>query len=340
MTSDSKGQKQVMKEGKAVSEREKPPRSVGGLWQVLGVLLFIVGTVTFTVNRSTTSGYLPSMVIGTLAWMFMLGGVGLFNHGRKYTAASAREVFAQDKRKPVIYLRSFKDDTLTSQVYSPYVWKTEEEQIAYVMNGIGPFIAIGNPRDELPDLGAARVYLGDNEWQRTVSVLTSHAQLVVLRAGGTPGFWWEVERVSKKVKPERLLFLIPFAKKQYDEFCQRANLYFPKPLPEYTSPSNELLNPLFGVDGSLLRGIVYFEKDWTPRFVPLKGGWNKMNDLSVLSSALRHAIQPVFEQLQIPYASPATPFLTRIAKLILFAVLVFAVLGLSCYISAQLSGGW
>jgi hypothetical protein len=48
---------------------------------------------------------------------------------------------------------------------------TEEEQLAMVMNEIGPFIAIGRPGEQWPELGAARMYVGDDEWQATINNL-------------------------------------------------------------------------------------------------------------------------------------------------------------------------
>ncbi|MFT3893812.1 MAG: hypothetical protein QM730_19450 [Anaerolineales bacterium] len=270
-----------------------------------------------------------------------MSGIGLFNKGRKYTALSARQVFAQDKRKPVVYLRSFKDDFSTSQTQNVYDWKTHEEEVANVMRQIGPFVAVGNPREQLPELGAARMYLGDHEWQRTVSILSSHAQLVVLRAGNTPGLWWEVQMVSKMVKPEHLVFLIPCAKKQYDEFRQNANRYFPRPLPEFVGSGNSLLNLLAGDDGSFLKGIVYFEKDWTTHFVPLErkqSGWNVIDARrSAAFRSLTNALRPVFNQLQIPLAPVTPPLLTRLVNYFVVTVLVFALLAVSCYVSAMIS---
>jgi len=106
------------------------------------------------------------------------------------------------------------------------------------------------------------------------------------------------------VKPERLLFLIPYDRKQYEKFCRSANQYFPTPLPEYIAHGNPFLNFLTG-GASGLQAVIYFEKDWTPRFVPFKAsGWRQPDNADYpLSSMLKRTMQPVFEQLQIPYVS-------------------------------------
>jgi hypothetical protein len=335
MSGDFRTQKSI----KPANVHKKPPKAAGLLWQVLGIVLVIAGAIVFIINRGAISGYLPSIIIGTLSYLCMGGGIGLFNYGRKYSTPAAREILAQDKRKPVIYLRSFIDDPWSAQTHanqSFLAWETEEEQIAGVMKEIGPFIAIGNPREKLPELGAARAYVGDNEWQRTVSILISHAQLVVLRPGTTPGFMWEVETVAKSVKPERLLFLIPYEKEQYETFCQSADQYFPKLLPEYISPAKGFLNFFSGTDvaglGSL-RGIVYFEQDWTPRFIPLKiPSRQQLHPLHPLSTILKFAMKPVFEQLQIPFV---TPIPSRIGANIGWTILIIATIFLGLLILSR-----
>ena len=37
--------------------------------------------------------------------------------------------------------------------------------------GYGPFLAIGEPNEGLPQLGAARAYLSDDKWQEQVRAL-------------------------------------------------------------------------------------------------------------------------------------------------------------------------
>ena len=79
-------------------------------------------------------------------------GVRLFNRTRQIEAATTdNKGEANDNRPPVIYLRSFMDDTITAAtVSSGLAWrglavKTEEEQPAKVMTTIGPVVAVGKP---------------------------------------------------------------------------------------------------------------------------------------------------------------------------------------------------
>src|SRR5688572_16943476 len=84
---------------------------------------------------------------------------------------------------------------------------------------IGP-AALWVPREEIvPDLGAARMYVSDDAWQDRVKELLSQAQLVVLRAGETDNLLWEIQTVASTVRPERIVFLLPFPnQKKYNIF--------------------------------------------------------------------------------------------------------------------------
>jgi len=228
-------------------------------------------------------GILSNGFLGGLGSLLFFLAVKCFNRGKKYQVVTAQALTAHDTRPPVLYLRSFQDDPIAaSSTLAPVIRAllplpshtvvTEEEQLAMVMNEIGPFIAIGKPGEPLPELGAARLYVGDDEWQATIATLMARAQLVILRAGETAGFWWEVQRATQAVKPERLVFLIPYSKAQYEVFRQRAQVYLPCPLPAYSGKPAPF--------GSL-RGILYFEPNWTPHFlvfkIPYRRGGSTVN---------------------------------------------------------------
>ena len=66
------------------------------------------------------------------------------------------------------------------------------------------------------------------------------AKLVVLRLGNTPGFWWEVEQSVSKIDPTRLLLVVPFGRKKYRAFAEKAAQYFRHPLPAYSARRNWL----------------------------------------------------------------------------------------------------
>jgi ankyrin repeat protein len=271
-----------------------------------------------------------------LGVVFAIPGVLFLIRSRKYRSLSANEVLENDPRPPVIYLRSFKDDRGAGRPLGilrgsniKYAWHmilgfynaphefmgwSEEEILAQVLQTVGPMVAIGRPGEKLPQLGAARVYVEDAEWQQKVHEFLDEAALVVLRLGKTEGFWWEVEQSAGRLDPRRLVFLVPLHEVQYEEFRKRAEKYFPKGLPAYSSSP---LRSLFGkrVDGKV-RGLIYFKPDWTPVFVNLykvRWPWKykfRMMRRHYLANIYDWALQPVFEQLGAEWKPPSyNPFM-------------------------------
>lgn len=207
----------------------------------------------------------------------------------------------------------------------PYPGPSEEQQLAKVMNEIGPFIAIGDPSEKLPELGAARTYVSGADWKDKVLAWILCAKLVVLRAGTTGGFWWEVETVAKNVKPDRIMFLLPLTAADYKVFRKRAEMFLPCRLPDYPRKKREI--------GSI-RGILFFQSDWTPHFLELRGtslGW---------SGALKMTLEPVYKQLGVPWKRPWLVYVHTIhivffclVATVIIASLVYALLTRSLVIN-------
>ena len=79
-----------------------------------------------------------------------------------------------------------------------------------VLTAIGPVVAVGRPGEELPELGAHRIYLPHDQWKDRVAKLMAEAMLVVLRPGQTASVWWETAEMMARVPPERRLLVLPF----------------------------------------------------------------------------------------------------------------------------------
>jgi hypothetical protein len=251
---------------------------------------------------------------GTLVFaLFAESGFHLWVKGKRYVAESAEHLLLRDARPPVLYLRSFRDDSVTServlhqgllhnQLEDPSWYPrmffanarmfTEEEQLAMALRKIGPFVAIGEPGEEVPRLGASRAYLSHEDWQHVVRELMLRARLVVLRAGNTPSFWWEFSQAATLLRPDQLLLLIPMDRDNYEVFCRHANRYLPVALPPYQSS--------FGMTGSI-QAAIYFSPDWSPVITcDWKGG--KLVKFAGPRALLIHLVEllrPVLQQLGV-----------------------------------------
>jgi hypothetical protein len=199
------------------------------------------------------------LVVGALIFL----GFRLVQRAKRLDAPSATTVLSEDKRAPVLYLRSFEDDPKVARRMGIAGFKlnNEEEDVAEIVGALGPFLAIGKPGEVLPYSGAARVYVGEGDWHAQVRSLLSRARLVILRAGDTPGLWWEVEESAKTVRPEKLVILVPLKQREYDDFRRKAQNYLPRQLPEYRGRR---------IPVTTIRGMLLFDSDWTAHFRPVQ----------------------------------------------------------------------
>jgi hypothetical protein len=257
------------------------PQTRPGRWRLLGLTCIVVGALLAGEARG-----LP-ILDPVMAWMnidmaaggaetaagifglyggflvFALLGTRCFAYAKRFDAAPASAVFSQDSRPPVVYLRSFADDSKAANrlgLAADLKVDSEEGEIAEIVRSVGPLVAIGRPGEELSYYGAARIYVGDGDWHEHVRKLLSQAKLVIVRAGETAGLSWEIGECAKTVEPRRLIILVPLSRRGYEDFRAIAAPLFPCRLPEYTGRR---------VGETTLRAIVYFDADWDPHLVPI-----------------------------------------------------------------------
>jgi hypothetical protein len=200
------------------------------LFAALAFLLRIAGAT----GGSDSAAYLTASFVWVGILLLAAGGFACLKRAKRYRVSSADEAVVADPRSPVLYLRSFNADEKTSRLtsLSRKGITTDEEELALAMGTVGPFIAVGRPGEELPQLGAARMQLEDTSWQDRVVELMSRASLIVLRAGDSPGFWWEFEQAMRVVEPRRCVMLVPFGRRHYEIFRKQAQQHTGKSEPQ------------------------------------------------------------------------------------------------------------
>jgi hypothetical protein len=299
-----------------------------------------IGATTFWIALTLTilayplgkaMGYAALVVTaGLTACLFL--GIALMRRGRKLMAASGEDMLAQDQRAPVVYLRPFTADAVGTSVATKFLgfrYFTEEEQLAMVMNEIGPFVAIGDPRESVADLGAARIYAREGDWQRKVSDLVSRARLIILRAGTSEGFWYELRAVHASVPPARVLLLAPADRTEYANFCKRAREVLPHPLPEQLDVG---ARPLLGNVGA----VIEFDDDWRPRALPVVRSFTRTIFTAPYVVRLKLTLKPVFERLDMRWSAPPVAR-ARMALLIVSSVI--GLLAFAVWLSLRM-GDW
>ncbi len=148
--------------------------------------------------------------------------------------ATVEEAMKHDPRPPILYLRPFKADgirfssfrvwadranrfvgslninrMMDSENEPPTSLRAGEELIVSLIDLLGPVVAIGKPGERVPPVGAARLYLGD-EWRDVVRDYMKKSQLVILFAGSTTHFAWEIGHLFQQDPFVPTFLFLPF----------------------------------------------------------------------------------------------------------------------------------
>lgn len=227
------------------------------IWQGAAVLLVAQGLMESAGVAGLLWLLLPHMSLAIFFPLILLvigiisslsPGLACWWIARRQSVPSVDEALARDPRPPVVFLRPFDDDG--KQLEGEGIWyefrhsmnalfrRSKEQRLEKILKGIGPLVAIGRPGEELAELGAARMYVSDDDWQAVVEDLLGRAAAVVLQAGQSPGLRWEVEKAVSLVPPSRVLLFLPFRlvrrsrrEAMYRNFLSWAQVFFPMPLP-------------------------------------------------------------------------------------------------------------
>jgi TM2 domain-containing membrane protein YozV len=300
-----------------------PQARKGACLKLVGANLLIICFGLLALHGYATPGdswqELLILVPGVALIVFLARtGVVQLRRGWKFDAIPAEKLLAEDPRPPVVYIRSFKDDDKIilgsrlrrwySTVFGYLAAITVEQELAIIMNRVGPVVAIGKPGELLPELGAARLYASDDAWRAIITDLMKRASLVVVRAGATANLRWEIDQ-AVRLLPRWQLILVSWAQgKDAKAFDEDVEQRFGKPATDDTYYENVLLLWL----ASLIRferyetgKIIYFGKDSKPRAQPIRFSLSWIGFIMMAArpyrDSLNAAFQRVFSQLDLPW---------------------------------------
>ena len=155
-----------------------------------------------------------------VALMLFVTVIRTFRRSQQWDALSAEEALRRDPRAPVLYLRAFTDDGLMAirghnwqdrvlgKAASALTLTSPEQELAFILQRVGPVVAIGKPGERLPELGAARVYVSHDSWQQTVLEMLERSSLVLARVGASPGVLWELDQVLLRAQRSKVVILV------------------------------------------------------------------------------------------------------------------------------------
>jgi hypothetical protein len=163
------------------------PRLLGWMLAAIGLLLIVVGSFVLRAARA----------VARIGW-------------REWATEEA----------PIVYLRSFEDDDVQlANVVSarrPFLEfftlrgrDAFEESVAWELSTYGPVLAIARPGGSRISLGAARMYLSDDQWRGEISEQIAQAKAVAITIGRTPGLAWEITHIVRSGSLTKTIFVVP-----------------------------------------------------------------------------------------------------------------------------------
>jgi hypothetical protein len=183
----------------------------------------------------------PNPTLGPLFLCSMLA-VASWRHSTRLVSLSASALMQRDRRDPVLFFRSFEDESLPAEpgFFESFqvAPRTLEMVLASVAWSCGPVITCGIPGMKLPPLGFARDFLGDPDWRSTASHWIDEAQIIFLMAGRTRGVGWEMNTLAERGELSRVVVVIPPLGRE--ERCSRWGTF----LSQLNAPVRERLDRL------------------------------------------------------------------------------------------------
>lgn len=224
----------------------------------LGWLLIVATGIFMIVTAAILYFFLPfrgalaGAIQGGGTFIFLSIGIFLIIFGRKKKASLADEILAKDTRPPIIYFRPFSTD---GRAGFPTLMPTYEEKLSKALSTLGPFVAIGKPKERVPELGAAKMYFDDDVWKDKVREFAKNASLIVLFLGVSEGILWEIKAIKNLVSPQQVIIGLPMVKrgtsldvKTYNEVSESISKILSLP------PHNTIKGARF----------IFFDNSWNP----------------------------------------------------------------------------
>ena len=169
------------------------------------------------------------LIIGLAAILVILApylGAYFCSLAQRRIRFSVLELTRTDPRKPILFLRPFKDDRVKlGQARVNWgarigKWLDHISDIDRMLldegTPYGPVVAIGKPGDELPPYAVARHCFDNRTWQSAVLELAKTSMAVILCVSESEGIWWEVEHVATRYPGKTLILVHPSYRAEQD----------------------------------------------------------------------------------------------------------------------------
>ena len=205
---------------------------LGGRWRLLGVPATALTVGFALVGWRAALGLFGGEMrdvgnpLGDLlpvhsAPLLALVGVAVIVLARLPLELAQRFALARPQRAgsyPIVYLRSFKDDRLSIRadgtrdmvdLLTLHRRFNYERVLIASSRHFGPVVALGEPGERVPPVGAFRLYLEHENWKAGVTSLLNDSRFIVVSLGETPSVAWEITEVKELGLLDRTVFVVP-----------------------------------------------------------------------------------------------------------------------------------
>lgn len=190
----------------------------------LGLLAVLAAPfAVFSASEGSGNFVNGMLAAGGFIGLLVLNAAGLGALLNRFASAQATRLYQKardwDSRPPVVFLRAFDQDAkkLKALARDPLVKfpagcgesRTMDELLLESASVYGPVIAIGDPRDPTPPLGAARIFVQGpgNEWQNVVTQLLGASNVVVMCPSTSEGVKWELDLISDAIGRLKVIYI-------------------------------------------------------------------------------------------------------------------------------------
>ncbi|MCB0973107.1 MAG: hypothetical protein KDB86_00955 [Actinobacteria bacterium] len=192
----------------------------------LGVLITVAGLFGNALADAEMNELEPTAPLLDDAWIAAVLGLALValatrpaNWLRSRRNQQLSLAAADDTRSTILLLRSFGDDHIKmTRELRQQIGLTDRlnfaSQVAYedaVVRRLwlsGAVVAVGEPGNEPPPLGATRTFLGD-DWVTSVRLAIDSSAVIAMSLGTTEGVRWELQQIDNAGAVGRSIFIVP-----------------------------------------------------------------------------------------------------------------------------------
>jgi hypothetical protein len=158
------------------------------------------------------------VLFALLVWRSQTLAAALLRRAHRRAALGYQDVTKDGARNPVLFLRSFREDQrlleppmkslLAKMLRLENRRRTLDEIVLDAASPVGPVLALAAPGEEVPPLGAARLYADDTLWQNTVRDLAQSSRAVIIYLDEGQGVLWEFEHLLTAGHDRKTLCLL------------------------------------------------------------------------------------------------------------------------------------